>query len=192
MYNPAMRLSLSTAPTVEPVSLSEAKLFARIDTALDNDYVESLVTVSRRMCEDYTRRSFISQTWVMYLDAFPCANFIEVPRAPLVSVTSVVTYDDSDNATTFASSNYYADTVTRPGRIVLRTTAVWPTVLRVANGIAITFVAGYDATPAGVPADIRHAILMTIAHLYENRGDEVSTLPPIAEMLLSPHKDWAF
>ena len=189
------RLSLLTAPVDEPVSLAEAKLHASIDESASNASVAAMISAARKLAENYTRRVFITQTWKMFLDEWPCASFIELPKAPLQSVTHIKTYDDSDAATTLAASNYFVDTMTKPGRIVLRGTGSWPTVARVANGIEIQFVAGYATNPADVPAEIRQAILMMVTNMYEHRGETItgggtSEAKDGAYELLSAHKDW--
>lgn len=186
------RLVIASVPAVEPVTLAEARAHTRVDDTADNSLVSALITAARRMAESYTRRVFITQSWTMYRDQAPTESYLEIPKAPLLGITSIVTYSDTDAATTFSSSNYYVDIATKPGRVVLRSTASWPTFTRTANGFVVNFVAGYDATGAGVPADIRQAILMIVAHLYENRGDSVSEIPAVARALLDPYKDWAF
>jgi len=191
MYSEPFRLSLVSPPTVEPVSLAEARAHARVDDTADNSLVSALIAAARRTAEAYTRRAFITQSWAMYMDQAPTDNFLEIPKAPLVGISSIVTYSDADAATTFASSNYYVDLITKPGRVVLRATASWPTFTRVSNGFFVDFVAGYGATGSDVPADIRQAILMIVSHLYENRGDTDADMPRVAQMLLDPYKDWA-
>ena len=190
MYNQPLRLALVTAPLIEPVSVGEAKLQARIDESADNALVQSLICAARQLAESFTRRVFITQTWKMYLDAWPCETAIEVPKAPLVSVTHIKTYDDSDVATVWPSSNYFVDTATKPGRIALRNAASWPQPSRLSNGIEIQFVAGYGPAPSDVPAQIKQAILLIAAHLYEHRGDANVELPETVCTLLTPHKDW--
>lgn len=182
-----LRLTLVTAPQFEPVTVAEAKLHARIDE--DETAIASLIVAAREMAETYTRRAFVTQTWKMFLDAFPCGSAIELPRAPLQSVTHVKAYDDADAVTTFAASNYYVDSATRPGRIVLREASSWPDAARVANAVEIQFVAGYG-NAAAVPNQIKQAILMTVAHLYEHRGDASVDMPETACALLTAHKDW--
>jgi len=189
MNRPPFRLSLASPPTVEPVSIAEARVHCRVDDAADNSYVAALITAARIMAEQYTRQVFITQSWVMYLDEWPCENYVEIPKAPLQGISSVVTYNDSDAATTFASSNYYVDLISKPGRVVLRSNSSWPTVDRVANGIVINFVAGYGAAPAAIPQDIRQAILLIVAHLYENRGDVAADMPATAELMLGQYRD---
>lgn len=170
------RTKLVTAPKDEPVTIADAKLHARVDDDADNAAVTGMIRAARELAETYLRRAIVTQTWAMYLDAFPSEGFIELPRPPLVSVTHVKTYTDADVAATFASTDYYVDTVTAPGRIVLRDGKSWPDVGRVANGVEIQYVAGYG-DPDAVPGNIKMGVLHLVAWLYEHRGD-AGMLPP--------------
>ena len=60
-------------PTTEPVSLAEAKLHLRLETAFTDDdaKVTQLITIARKAAEEYTRRSLITQQWRLVLDQFP-------------------------------------------------------------------------------------------------------------------------
>lgn len=172
-----LRLKIVTGPTDEPVSASEAKAHARVDDDSENAIIATYIKAARELAETYTARAFVTQTWSMFLDAFPACGIIEVPRAPLISVTHIKTYDDADAATTMSASDYFVDTKTEPGRIVLRSAASWPDVARVANGVEIQFIAGYGE-PSQVPASIRRGIMELFMWLYEHRGD--GNEPPAA------------
>lgn len=82
-----MRLKLTVQPTVEPVSLEEAKLHLRVDSADDNVLISSLIKTARELAEQETHRVFITQTWRMYLDQAP--SVIEIPKPPLQSIVSI-------------------------------------------------------------------------------------------------------
>ena len=69
-----MRLVLVTPPAVEPVTLAEAKLHARIEYSDDDALVTSLIVSARRYCETVIRAAFIAQTWTLMLDSFPSAG----------------------------------------------------------------------------------------------------------------------
>lgn len=190
------RLTIVTDVAIEPVTLVEAKLFLKVDETADNALITSLIKAARQACEKYTSRALTAQTWKVFFDRLQgsdqplwegistgadlsyASSELFLPKPPLVSVTHIKTYDDSDVATTWAASNYFVDTATEPGRIVPRGSTSWPTATRVANGIEIQFVAGYPAvSPATnpvtytVPEDIVTGIKRMINHLYENRGD---------------------
>jgi uncharacterized phiE125 gp8 family phage protein len=163
MFYDRQRLSIVTAPTIEPVTLADAKLFLKVDETADNDLITSLIKAARQACEAYTSRALTAQTWKVFFDRWPgvevpltegitvgadlssVAAEVFIPKPPLVSITHVKTYDDSDVATTWSSSNYFVDTATEPGRIVPRTGTSFPTTTRTANGIEIQFIAGYPA-----------------------------------------------
>ena len=192
-----MILSLKTAPTSEPVSLSEAKAHLRVDGATDDGYIDALITVAREWVEaPGLNRSLITQTWYLVLDAWPIGNTITFPRPPLVSVTSVTYIDDAGVTRTLAASNYIVDTKSEPGRLVLTSAASWPTEsLRAAAAITVEFVAGYGAA-APVPTSIKQAMLLLIGHWYENRevfvesrfAASLTEAPYVVDALLSPHR----
>lgn len=69
-----MRLVPITPPAVEPVSLAEAKLHARIEYPDDDALVGSLITAARRYCETCLRSALVTQTWKLMLDSFPSAG----------------------------------------------------------------------------------------------------------------------
>ncbi len=66
---------------------------------------------------------------------------------------------------------------------------IWPQPGKVANGIEIDFTAGYGATPSHVPAPIRQALLLLVAHWYERRdpievGSPETVIPqPVSQLL---------
>ena len=108
----------------------------------------------------------------------------------MASVSNVKYYDDSDNESTFAASKYYLDNFADPAKFVLRNGESYPTGLRVANSIIITYVAGYGGA-SDVPDDIKHACLIYTAYLFEHRGDLMDgkkvNAPTSATRLLNPY-----
>jgi len=198
-----MNLKIETAPTEEPISLEEAKRHLRLavtagDASSYNEedgLLERLIATARGQAETSTGRALITQTWNLYLDAWPAGDFIEVPLPPLVSAT--VTYrleDDSGYDNTF--SDVVVDTVREPGRITLLDGYTWPTEdLYTTNAIKVTFIGGYGGAD-DVPYEIKSAVLLMLSDLYENRGDVVvgTTIGKndAADMLLLPYRAWSF
>ena len=162
-------LNLVTGPTVEPVSLAEAKLHLRVDINDDDVFISSLVETVRIQLERQYDTAFVNQSWDWYLDTFPNTSF-EIPLWPLSSVTSIKYTDEDDSESTYSSDNYRVDTASKPGRVILKTAKSWPSVtLKEHNGVVIRFVAGYGAGSTSVPAPIRQAIKLMVGDLYENR-----------------------
>ena len=208
-------LKLVTAPATEPVTLAEAKAHLRVTASDEETLITALIVSARQAAEEFTRRAFITQTWDYALDASGLGaggdygegwsegiearslkDAIEVPRPPLISVTSVKSYDTSNVEAVFSSSNYFVDTLSEPGRIALNLGQVWPTNLRAANALIVRFNAGYGAASA-VPQKIKDAILRHVAHLFENRegsgdvqfaGQLAGDLPQDVKLLLSSYR----
>lgn len=164
-----MSLVQTIAPSTEPVSLDEAKAHCNVETDVteDDTFFDGLIAAARESCEARTRRQLVSATFVLRLSGFPCEDVIELPKPPLVSVSSI-TYVDVDGATQTLSTDVYEyDPYTTPGRVVLKYGQVWPSTRDQRNGVTITFVAGY----AVVPKLLKQGMLMRIAHWYENREE---------------------
>jgi uncharacterized phiE125 gp8 family phage protein len=169
-----MYWKVTTAPTTEPVSLTEAKLHLRVDHTTDDDLITDLIKVAREWCEAYEGRAYMTQTITAYMDRF-CGEIL-LPRPPLLSVTSVKYYDVSDSQQTLSSSNYDVDTTAEPGRITLAYGYTWPATLPDENAIEIIYKAGYSVTAddaTSVPSRVKTAIKLIIGHLYENRENSV-------------------
>ncbi|MDD4985870.1 MAG: head-tail connector protein [Dehalococcoidales bacterium] len=161
-----MALKLKTAPTTEPVSLTEAKLHCRVEVDTDDTLITALIKAAREYCEGFQRRAYITQTWELWLDKFPTTPF-DIPRPPLQSIDSINYYGTDD--TEYEFEEYYADVESTPGRLELNYLESWPSeTLRDINGVCITFKAGYGAA-AAVPQSIKQAILLLVGHWYENR-----------------------
>lgn len=74
-------------PSIEPITLDEAKLHLKVDSADDNALITALITTARELAERETKRAFITQIWQMFLDSAKAE--IEIPKPPLQSVESI-------------------------------------------------------------------------------------------------------
>lgn len=164
-----MGIRVVTPPASEPVTLTEAKTHMNVVGTADDTYISTLIVAGREYCEGFQARAHVTQTLELTLDAFPSERYVELPRPPLQSVTSVVYKDDDGIDTTFAASNYAVDTKSFVGKIVLMPSASWPSFDPYpVNAVSITYVAGYGAAST-VPAHVKQAMLLLIGHWYENR-----------------------
>jgi hypothetical protein len=73
---------LYAAPAEEPITLAEAKLHVRQDGTADDDLITALIVAARRSCETRLRQALVTQTWDLYLDAFPGGWPFADPLAP--------------------------------------------------------------------------------------------------------------
>lgn len=176
-------LSRQTPPTVEPVTLSEAKAHCRVDTTADDAYIAGLIQTAREWVESYLDRSIIHTQWVMRLDKFPDDGTmdLELPRPPMVAsgtATAVAVTFTFENGTTstYSTASYRVDRASTPGSVKTLYGQAWPPHLMDDNSISVTWWGGYGASGTDVPAPIRHAILMLVAHWYDGaRQAAVST-----------------
>lgn len=154
----------------EPISLAEAKSHLRVDTTDEDSDILAIIRAARVYCENFQNRTYITRTRELWLDAWPDKDRIDIPRPPLQSVTSVKYYGTDNTEYTMPPADYFVDTKNEPGRLVLTYGKSWPTTtLRPANGILITFAAGYGADGTFVPEDVKRAMRLLIGHWYENR-----------------------
>jgi uncharacterized phiE125 gp8 family phage protein len=185
-------LTLLVPPAVEPVTREEAKAHLRVTDAAEDALIDRLIVAARQAAEAHTGRAFITQTFRLVRDSFPDALCISLPRPPLMAVDAVRLYDADGNATLWDASNYSVDVRWTPGRLCLRAGWWWPKPGRRTGGIEIDFQAGYGAAAANVPSALRQAVLMLVAHLYENReavaGESAVEIPSGAAALLAPYR----
>lgn len=165
-----MALTLETAPAVEPISLTEAKLHCRVDVSDDDTLITSLIKTAREVVEGIARRALITQTWNLVLDEFPEGDEISIPRPPLQSVVHIKYKDQDGDESTFSSGDYIVNTDAEPGKVVLAYGASWPsTSLYPTAAITVQFKAGFGDASTDVPERYRQAMLLLTGHWYENR-----------------------
>jgi uncharacterized phiE125 gp8 family phage protein len=173
-----MGLRPITPPSVEPVTLAEAKLHLRVDHTDDDTLIGLYIEGARQFTEKFTARALVTQTWELVIDQFPLSE-IMIPLPPLQSVTSIK-YDAPNGVEqTLATTGYDVDTASQPGWVVPATSG-WPSTIDAINAVRIQFVAGYSPTTdsppdlvANIPSNLKTAILLHAANLYANRESVV-------------------
>jgi len=151
------------APSTEPVTLTEAKLHLRVDSADEDTLITRLITVAREAAEKYTKRSLITQTWKLVYDGYAPSE-VFLPRGPIQSVTSAKIIARDNTETTIATNTYYLNSGKE--KVVFDAAPFGHTV-------EIIYVAGYgDAS--NVPDSIKQGMLTHISHLYESRSADLS------------------
>lgn len=182
---------------VEPISLTEAKAQLRIDFPDDDNYLTGLIGVARQWAEEYTKRSFLSQTWLAQFPHWPdrilfLDSAIELeglywynpdmrnlsrdekvfllPRPNLLSVDSIIYYDGTGEEQTVDPSQYVVEQYSFPGLIKMRRCFTNPSLDcdRLAP-ISICYKAGFGTRPESVPLTIKQALLLLVTHFYESR-----------------------
>jgi uncharacterized phiE125 gp8 family phage protein len=129
--------------------------------------LSNLITRARQEGEEVTRLALAPQTLEIGLDSFPSNNYINLPRPPLTSVTSVDTYDSAGTKATLAvTTQYLVDADSTPGRIVLPYSGTWPSNADYPiNPIRIKYVCGYTT----LPQRLKNILLYHVGLLYKFR-----------------------
>lgn len=177
-----MAYKITIGPTGEVITMAEAKAWLKIhpDVSEDDALITALIATARTWAERQTGRALLPQTIQEVWD-WPGMRCFDLSIGPLITVspaTSPVVFEYRNSAgtyTTLASTEYTVDDVSEPGRVVLKNTGVppfpWLTTAEVyPNAVRITYTVG-QANAAAVDANIKTAMLLQIAMMYENRED---------------------
>lgn len=185
-------LKLITAPELEPVTLAEVKLHARISHAVEDSILTKWIKSARIEAENFQRRAYIGQIWELAFDAFPAVP-IQLPRAPLMQLISIKAYDYEDTETILyydgynpittteegedsaENSDFIVDLKSEPGRVTLAYGQIWPSITpRSIDCLKIRYAAGYGIEAADVPENVWDAIILYCTWRNDNRAAEAA------------------
>lgn len=189
------RIEDVTPPYGSVIGLSSAKKHLRITDTASDDYVTMLIDVSVSIVEQYLTRKLLTRTVRMWMDFIPgtgreysyqdgssqipvrYANlgmyrWFELYGTPCKEFISFKYITNNGVELVWDPQNYIIDLTDKdqPARVILQRGCVWPIDLQVAHSIALEYKLGYGVE-ADIPIQIRHGILLVLAALWSNRGD---------------------
>ena len=167
-------------PTVEPISVDEAKLHARIDGDAEDTLLDLIIKGQRQQVETELGKALITQTLSATLHNFPADRDIYLPRPPLQSVVHVKYIDRTGSEITLPPGDYEVDTGGVRGRIYLPADKYWPDHRYEPGAVRIQFIAGYGAAATDVPEKYRLRILTACANYYADREGMSTRVSPHA------------
>jgi uncharacterized phiE125 gp8 family phage protein len=182
-----MSALLLVPPASEPLTLVEAKAFLRVEHGDDDDVITALIAAARVHVEAMTRRALLLQTWRFVRDAWPgCGRF--APRiGPLRELVAARVFDADGAARDIDGESFVVDAA---ANVIAAPCFALPAPGRAQAGIALDVLCGYGADATDVPADLRQAIRLLLAHWYDNRvatGDG-AVVPAGVRALLAPYR----
>lgn len=162
------------------VTLAEAKTHLEYTGTAKNTYITSLIQTAGKLCEIYTGLSFVTQIRRVKLDYFPSNPlYIQLPYGPVQHIdTFSYTTEDDTTETLVSGTDYLLDTHSRVARVYPigsdGTIDTWPTDYKsIPHPITIDYQTGYDdVSGEPVPEQVKQAVMMYVAKMYEKRGDE--------------------
>jgi uncharacterized phiE125 gp8 family phage protein len=212
--SPGYGETLLTAPTWEPLTVSQVVSQSRLlAQEADAELIGAFITAAREWLEERTQRAIPQQQWEYSFDQFPGRQvddyrpptwrygIFRLSRPPLISVDYVKYIADTANDppfvyTTLATTEYQVDATTEPGRLAPAPYKVWPTTNALAMGaIKVGVTCGWP-TADKVPARIKQALRLLVAHLHENREgtieEALQALPYGIEAFASSCATWEY
>lgn len=188
-----MALVMTAAPALEPISLAEAKAHLRIDGNDEDALFTSLIAAARMFVERTLSLALVTESWSLYLDGWPRSGTIVLPIQPVQAVTAVRVYDPDNSPTEVNGATYSVDVLSEPARLVLSAGAAQLSPARLLNAFEVAFTAGYGDEASDVPAPIRHALKLLVAHWFEHRelvvlGTAPQEVPATVAGLLLPYR----
>lgn len=155
-------------PAETVISFSESAEWCRDINAADTSLATALIKTCTNLFESQTNRIFVQRAITgkfsyLNMNAYELKKFIEIRRAPLISITQV-----RINGSVLSSSEYALKQTNDFSKILFLNTVSLDYDLP--YPIEVDFLAGYGAASA-VPEAVKTAIKQWVLFLYENRGD---------------------
>ena len=115
-------LRITTEPSIEPITLAQAKLHCSVASSVTNwdSLITSMIVAARKYAEEYTHRSFITTEWEFVIDQLDYDDLsLLLPISPLQSVDSFSYVDQDGTTQVWSAANYIVSTSREPGRLSL-------------------------------------------------------------------------
>lgn len=182
-----MSAILLTPPVREPLTLIEAKAFLRVEHDDDDAVIAALIAAARVHVEAMTRRALLAQSWRFVLDAWPKGGRVTPRIGPLRSLLAARVFDADGEAHEIDGESFVVDAA---ANVIAAPCFALPAPGRAQAGIALDVLCGYGADAEDVPADLRQALRMLLAHWYDNRAATAdgASVPAGVGALLAPYR----
>jgi uncharacterized phiE125 gp8 family phage protein len=180
MLSPQHALSRVTPPSVLPVSLVEAKAQMRVESDDDDPTIQRLIDAAVAFVDvqGALGKAMITQTWAQWMG--PQVTGVMLMLGPVQSVAAIKYYDTDGVLQTAPLDDF--DVFGVPSKTTIRPKSgkKFPVAQQRDDAIKVEYVIGYGDAAEDVPQTVRHAILMLVAHWYENReGAQERTLSDV-------------
>lgn len=180
MWSPAVT---TIAPVVEPVLVSDAKEYLRIDASDDsfNGEIDRYIAASRSEVEYITGTRMITQTIAVSCSSF--ADLVGLSIGPVQAVKSITYIDPQGFERALASAEHELIGSGLQQSVQLAIGNSWPPTRNRPDSVRLSAVVGYGASGGDLPADVYFAILRLIRAKFDDVAIEI-------EQFLVNHRIW--
>jgi uncharacterized phiE125 gp8 family phage protein len=175
-------------PGAQAITTADAKQHLRVDYAAtaDNTEIDNMIQAATAQVEVFCNRACMPTVYEFHLTGFPKGGIV-LPVSPVSVITSVKYYSNATTQVTMAAGDYYYNIHEEPTKIRF-TNGYTPLAYEYRfDAVTVRFTAGYTDA-ASVPKNLRQAILLMLADLYENRSDAVREKFTLWQMTAYGHK----
>ena len=196
-----MPIEVVSVVSGDVISLEEIKQYVQVPTSEDNSLLQALIRSSVIETQRQTSRKLLITTCNLWLSSFPTQNSpITLPFPPLVSVTEITYVDGDGNEQTLDPDDYFEDSKSSPGRVLLDSSAAWPGTQSVGiaghpHPVKVQFTCGYGTTPSQIPDDFKTIVKSLTKLIFdnpnpvENSGSQPAVVPLHTQALIDGNKD---
>jgi len=172
-----------TPPSGEPLSVSDAKLFLRVEHSADDALIASLIATARATIEARSGRAMLTRRVKQRFDAWPpSGKGLQLALGPVSSVHNVTVINTSGDEAALANTAWALDPDPDEARVLFLSPSQLPTPGRAQSGIAVEFNAG--GALEAIPPALLQAVRLVVAHLYARRdGSEGPEASDIARLI---------
>lgn len=206
-----MELRLVTPATADIVTLAEAKAHLRVLSDDEDSYIEALCAAVRDHLTgegSWLGISVVPETWELTTKRFPWGSdatlwpatwamvngrprdALPLPRPPLSDVTGVFYTPSGGSETEITDYRLIGGPALSGAYLLPAKGTTWPVTDGEPGSVRVRYTSGF----ASPPKPIKHAALLMIAHLYENReavGEaKMSEMPMAVGALLAPYRSY--
>lgn len=180
------------SPLEMAVSLAEAKAYLKAIGNGEDATITMMIEAAQLKIEHAIDRLLIVRSCRFTADGF--GNAVTLPVRPVEAVSAVKYHDAAGDLQTLPAEAWaLVDRLERP-RIVPAPGASFPATWELPGGVVVEFTAGYGATGANVPTDLRIALLKIVRDTWSFRGDiatlRVSSLPDGVQSTINDYRRW--
>ncbi len=159
------------------ISLHHIKSHLRLDSNLEDDYLEKLIKTATKSIENYLQRSLILKTWKCLIPNQNSVTIhnIKLYHPPLFNILNVCEILSETEKRTIK-------------RYTLTPHTHIPTLSVYGKSIEVTYKAGYGENYLNIPEPLQQAITLLVGEMFEKRVECVDVVNESVKFLLQPYR----